>query len=255
MTKIDLTGRVLLVTGASSGLGAHFARQAAAAGARLVLAARRLEMLETLRDEILGTGGEALAVGMDVADETSTRAAYAAAEQKFGLVDSIIANAGMNCEMPFMELTPDDFARVLAVNVTGVALTLREGARRLIATPREQRRGGRMVVISSITGAHIAPGLALYGASKAAVTQLGRTLAREWLNKGINLNIICPGYIETDINSAWFASEGGKRQIQGWPRRRLMAASSLDGTILHLLSDAAEYTAGAVFTIDDGQTL
>jgi NAD(P)-dependent dehydrogenase (short-subunit alcohol dehydrogenase family) len=255
VTSNNLSGRTLLITGASSGLGAHFARQAAAAGARLVLAARRVDMLEALRDEIRLGGGEAMAVAMDVADEASTRAAYDAAERNFGLVDSIIANAGMNSEGPLLDLPAEEIMRVLTVNVAGVALTLREGARRLIAVPKAERKGGRMVAISSITAAHVSPGIAIYGASKAAVTQLGRILAREWLNKGINVNIVCPGYIETDINRAWFKTEGGARQIQGWPRKRLMEPSSLDGTVLHLLSDAAEYVAGAVFTIDDGQTL
>jgi NAD(P)-dependent dehydrogenase (short-subunit alcohol dehydrogenase family) len=254
LTAFDLSGRTLLITGASSGLGAHFARQAAKAGARLVLAARRLEMLEALRDEIRGEA-DTLAVAMDVTDETSTHAAYDAAARKFGLVDSVIANAGMNCDGPFLDLPVDDIARVLAVNITGVALTLREAARRLIAVPRAERRGGRMVVISSITAHEVSPGIAVYGASKAGVLQLSRILAREWLNKGINVNIVCPGYIETEINSAWFKTESGQRQVQSWPRRRLMDAASLDGTVLYLISDAAEFVAGSVFTIDDGQTL
>jgi NAD(P)-dependent dehydrogenase (short-subunit alcohol dehydrogenase family) len=143
----------------------------------------------------------------------------------------------------------------MAVNVRGVFLTVREGARRLMAIDPAQRRDGRIVIISSITAQSVSPGLAVYSASKAAVLQLGRVLARDWANKGINLNILCPGYIETDLNADWFHGAGGARQIAGWPRRRLMDTDALDAMLAYLCSDASRFVTGSVFTIDDGQTL
>lgn len=254
-STVGLQGRTVLVTGASSGLGARFARILAANGANVVLAARRLELLDELRANIEGAGGRAIAVAMDVTDEASTVRAYDDAQKAFGTVDTIIANAGMNVEGPVMDIEPDAVDRVFSVNVRGVLLTVREGARRLLALPSAERKRGRIVIISSVTASAIAPGLSVYSASKAAVLQLGRTLSREWINKGINVNVVCPGYIETDLNSEWFGSDGGKKQIQRWPRRRLMDLSALDAPVLFLASDAAEFVTGSVMTIDDGQTL
>jgi NAD(P)-dependent dehydrogenase (short-subunit alcohol dehydrogenase family) len=253
-TGFDLSGRTVLVTGASSGLGAHFAKMAARSGARVVLAARRTELLDDVRGDIETAGGRALSVAMDVSDEGSTRAAYDAAEDAFGPVDGVIANAGINCEGPVFDLASEVVSRVLSVNVLGVFLTVREGARRMMDGAANGKRG-RIIIISSITADAVGPGLSVYSASKAAALQLGRVLAREWINKGVNVNIVCPGYIETDLNSDWFQSDRGKRQIQSWPRKRLMEPSSLDGTVLYLLSDGSEYVTGSVFRIDDGQTL
>lgn len=244
--------RVVLVTGASSGLGAGFARSLAAQGAKLVLTARRESLLTDLCSQIKSSGGSAIAVLMDVTDQASVIAGFDAAEAAFGRVDSVIANAGMNIEGPALDLGAEDFDKVLAVNVRGVFLTVREGARRMIAQPG---RGGRIVIISSITAQSVSPGLAAYSASKAAVLQLGRVLARDWANRGLNLNILCPGYIETDLNGDWFGTEAGRKQIAKWPRRRLMAPDSLDGLLAYLAGDASEHVTGSVFTVDDGQSL
>jgi NAD(P)-dependent dehydrogenase (short-subunit alcohol dehydrogenase family) len=253
--SFDLRGRTLIVTGASSGLGARFAGILAASGAKVVIAARRVERLERLRATIESNGGRALAVEMDVTDERSTIRAYDAAEREFGAVDGIIANAGMNAGGAALDLDSKAVDDVFGVNVRGVFLTVREGARRMIAAGSADRRHGRVVIISSVTAVEVVPGVALYSASKAAVLQLGKVLAREWINKGINVNVMCPGYIETDLNSDWFHSEGGKKMIQKWPRKRLMEPSSLDATLLYLASDASEYTTGSVFSLDDGQFL
>ncbi|MET0986040.1 MAG: SDR family NAD(P)-dependent oxidoreductase [Steroidobacteraceae bacterium] len=252
--QIDLKGRTALVTGASSGLGARFASVLAASGANVVLAARRVDKLQQLREEIERAGGRAFAVEMDVGDERSTRQAYDAAEKAFGTVDTIIANAGMNVEGPIIDLPVAELDALLAVNVRGVILTVREGARRLFAAPAE-RKHGRIVIMSSLTASTVSPGLALYSASKAAVAQLGRVLAREWVNRGVNVNVLCPGYIETDLNSDWFHTEGGQRQIQRWPRKRMMDISSLDSILLYLAADASSHVTGSVFTVDDGQSL
>ncbi|MGP1282169.1 MAG: SDR family NAD(P)-dependent oxidoreductase [Parasphingopyxis sp.] len=248
-TPFDLSGRVALVTGASSGLGAGFARLLARAGAKVVLGARRKERLEALAEEI---GDGALAVGMDVADEDSVIAAYDAAEAAFGTVDAVVANAGMSNDALALSMAVEAFDAAMAVNLRGAFLTAREGARRLIAAERDN---GRIVLISSITAFEPSPGLSAYAASKAGVSQLGKTLAREWLNKGINVNMILPGYIRTELNQDWFDSAGGQKQIARFNRRRLMPQEGLDGILLYLCADESAYVTGAEFVMDDGQTL
>jgi NAD(P)-dependent dehydrogenase (short-subunit alcohol dehydrogenase family) len=251
--SFDLTGRTLLVTGASSGLGARFARIAAAAGARVAVAARRVDRLAALVTE-LGPD-RAVAVAMDVEREASVIAAYDAAEAALGPIDSVIANAGMSNDGMATDIAVEAFDQVFAVNVRGVFLTAREGARRMIVRGAAGKGQGRIVLIASIGAMKVLPGLAAYCASKAAVVQLGRSLAREWVNRGVNVNMVCPGYIETEINADWFASEGGQKQISGFPRRRLMEESDLDEIVGYLASDAARAVTGGVFTVDDGQTL
>lgn len=251
----DLSGRTALVTGASSGLGSRFARILSAAGANVVLAARRVERLETLRQELEAAGGRAIATPMDVADEGSTIAAYDAAAAAFGSVDTIIANAGMNCEGAAIDLPMDSFDQVMGVNLRGVYLTVREGARRLIAAGSKERQHGRIVILSSITATKVDPGLAVYSGSKAAVLQMGKVLARDWARSGINVNMLLPGYIKTEMNGDWLESEAGARMIAKFPRRRLMEPGDLDAALLFLCSDAAQAVTGAGFTIDDGQSL
>jgi NAD(P)-dependent dehydrogenase (short-subunit alcohol dehydrogenase family) len=252
-TEISLAGRTVLVTGASSGLGRRFAEVAVGAGAKVAVAARRTDRLAAL----VGRLGEsrAAAVAMDVESEASVIAGYDAAEAALGPIDTVIANAGMNSEGLATDISVDEFDKVFAVNVRGVFLTAREGARRMIARGSKESGRGRIVLIASIGATKVLPGLAAYCASKAAVVQLGRALAREWVNRGVNVNIVCPGYIETEINSDWFASEGGKKQLASFPRRRLMEEGDLDATVAFLCSDAARAVTGSVFTLDDGQTL
>lgn len=251
----DLSGRVALVTGASSGIGDRWGRILAKAGAKVVLAARRADRLEAVREAIVAAGGEAIAVGLDVSDEASTIAAYDAAEKAFGVVDTIVANAGMNSEGMATDLSVDEFDQVMGVNVRGVFLTVREGARRLIADNAKEKQHGRVVINASITANRVSPGLAAYSASKAAVQQMGRVLARDWARQGINVNTICPGYIRTELSGEWFDTELGLKQINGFTRRRLMEESDLDVPLLYLCSDAARGVTGSSFTIDDGQTL
>ncbi len=252
----DLSGRVALVTGASSGLGAHFAMILAAAGAKVVLAARRKAQLDTLQHKIEAAGGHALALAMDVADEASTIAAYDAAEAAFGAVDTIIANAGIsNPPAPMVDLPITDFDRLIDVNLRGVFLTVREGARRLIAAGSREHQNGRIVIISSLAAIDVEAGLAAYSASKAGVLQMGKVLARDWVRMGINVNMICPGYIKTELNQAWFESPGGQVKVASFHRRRLMAESDLDVPLLFLASDASRAVTGTSISIDDGQSL
>jgi NAD(P)-dependent dehydrogenase (short-subunit alcohol dehydrogenase family) len=253
--QFDLTDRVILVTGASSGIGAHLARSLSASGAKVVLAARRAELLGELRDEILAAGGQAAAVAMDVSDETSVIAAYDAAEAAFGPVDSVIANAGLAIGGSALGLDAEDFDRMVAVNLRGVFLTAREGARRMIAADAPARGHGRIVLVSSITAQHVSGGMVTYSATKAAVVQMGRTMAFDWAAKGVNVNVICPGYMRTDINSAYLDSPKGQAMLAQFPRHREMPVTALDPMILYLCSDASGPVTGSVFTIDDGQSL
>jgi NAD(P)-dependent dehydrogenase (short-subunit alcohol dehydrogenase family) len=251
----DLSNRVVLITGASSGLGAHFARIVSASGAKVVLAARRADRITALASELELAGGHALAIEMDVSDEASVQKAFDAAEHRFGSIDSVIANAGMNVQGSALELPIEEFDRLIAVNVRGVFLTVREGARRMLANGAKERAHGRVVIISSLAATKVEAGIAVYSASKAAVRQLGKTLARDWVTQGINVNSVCPGYIETELNSEWFKTERGAKQIARMPRKRLQSEGSLDAMVLYLSSDASAEVTGTAFDIDDGQLL
>lgn len=251
----DLTGRTLLITGASSGIGADLARAAAKAGARVAAAARRADKLEALVAEITAAGGQARAFAMDVEDEASVIAGYDAVEAAFGPPDSVIANAGISLQGSALDISIDDFDRVLAVNTRGVFLTAREGARRMIKAGSPDSQRGRILLVASIGAHKVLPGLTAYVASKAATAHMGKSLAREWARKGINVNVLCPGYIKTELNDDWFESEGGHRLVATFPRKRLMETSDLEAMALYLTSDAARAVTGSVFTVDDGQSL
>jgi len=249
----DLSGRVALVTGASSGLGRRFAEQLSAAGASVVVGARRKERLDDLAETVRARGGRIEAVAMDVEDEASIKAAYDVAEKAFGVVDVVVANAGVNAEGPALELDSDVLAQLLRVNVQGVYLTAREAARRLIASDAPER--GRIILLGSVGSHKPLAGLTAYSMSKAAVAMMGKGLAREWARYGVNVNTICPGWIATELNTKWLESEGGQKLIKTFPRRRLMNASELDSMLLLLASDASSAITGGVFALDDGQSL
>ncbi|HEY2050167.1 MAG TPA: SDR family NAD(P)-dependent oxidoreductase [Caulobacteraceae bacterium] len=253
--SFDLAGRVALITGASSGIGARFAKLLSEAGAKVVLCARRIDRLETLAGEIRGSGGVALPVGMDVTDADSVSAAFDTAQATLGPVDTVFANAGMNNRALAAEISPEAWDEVMAVNVRGVFLTAREGAKRMMAAGSRESGRGRVVLIASIGAHKVLPGLTAYCTSKAAVAMMGRSLAREWANRGINVNVLCPGYALTELNAEWFDEAGGKAQIASFPRRRLMDVSDLDAMALYLASDASRAITGSVFTLDDGQSL
>jgi NAD(P)-dependent dehydrogenase (short-subunit alcohol dehydrogenase family) len=251
-TYFDLSGRITLVTGASSGLGRHFALRFAAAGAKVVAAARRMDRLEDLAQTIRDAGGHVLPVAMDVEDEASIQSAYDAAERAFGTVDVVIANAGISGSGTALTLERAALAELMRINVEGVYLTAREGARRLIAAKKDD---GRIILVASIGALRPLTGLAAYAGSKAAVAMMGQSFAREWARHGINVNTICPGYVATEMNSDWFETDGGQKLIKSFPRRRLMKAVDLGGLTLFLASDAAVSITGGVYVADDGQSL
>ncbi|ROT93927.1 SDR family oxidoreductase [Altererythrobacter sp. FM1] len=253
--SFDLSNRVVMITGASSGIGKHLARRCGESGAKVALAARRTAMLDDVKAEIEAAGGEALAVAMDVTDEASTIAAFDAVEAVFGSVDSVVANAGVAIGGSALGMPMEQFDQVVAVNLRGVFLTAREAARRMIKAGSAERHHGRIVLMSSITASFIDGGQVSYSSTKAGVVQMGRTMAHDWANKGINVNIVCPGYIRTELNEEYLDDKKGQSLIDGFVRKRIMDIDVLDPAILYLCSDASAQVTGSIFTIDDGQSL
>ncbi len=252
---LQLKQRVAVVTGASSGLGLHFARILAAAGASVALMARRADRLQTAVAEIEAAGGRAAAFALDVADAKAIGPALDAAQAALGPISIMINNAGVGGEGAALDIPVEDWDDTFAVNVRGVFFGAREAARRMLDNGEAGAGHARILNIASI-GAHtVLPGLAAYCASKAAVTQMTRVLAREWARQDIAVNALCPGYIETELNAHWFAAEGGQKQLRGWPRRRLMDAADLDQALLMLVGPGARHITGSIITLDDGQTL
>ena len=253
--SFDLTGRTALIAGASSGLGEGFARLLAAAGARVVLGARRVELVESIAAVLRGAGFQAIGVSLDITSEASVIAAYDRAEQAFGTVDTVIANAGVGSGGRSTELTYEDLRRTVDTNLIGTYLVAREAARRMIAGGSRESETGRILFIGSIAALQNHTGDASYAASKAGIAHLTRQFAKEWARQGINVNLIHPGWIETPINAGFSASERGLQDIAALPRKRLQEQSSLDDMVLFLCSDRSRQITGAVFTLDDGQSL
>ncbi|MFM5894816.1 MAG: SDR family NAD(P)-dependent oxidoreductase [Novosphingobium sp.] len=248
----QMAGRTALITGASSGFGAHFARLFVAEGAKVVIGARRLDRVSALADEL---GDAALAVAMDVTDEASIIAVYDAAEARFGTVDTVISNAGIAKAGRSTDLPASDIAAVVETNFTGLYLTAREGAKRMIAANFRESERGRIVLLGSITAELTGNGETAYAAIKAGVAHLGRQFAREWVRQGINVNTIQPGYIDTEIQGDWFETPAGQAHINSFHRRRLTPIEALDAPLLFFASDASRYVTGSTLTVDDGQVL
>jgi NAD(P)-dependent dehydrogenase (short-subunit alcohol dehydrogenase family) len=251
LPAFDLTGRTALVTGASSGLGRHFAGVLAAAGARVVLAARRVERLDAVAADIRSKGGTAAAVACDVTDTGSVAAAFAAAEAAFGPVGIVINNAGVPSGGYFTKTTDAEWASVLDVNLTGVFRVGREGALRMQAA----KTGGSIINIASILGFGVLKSLSAYAASKAAVVQLTKAMALELARDRIRVNAIAPGYFPTEINDGFLDSEPGQKLMAKVPMARHGALAELDGPLLLLASDAGSYMTGSVLTVDGGSLL
>lgn len=247
----QLAGKVAVITGASGGLGEHFARLLAREGAAVAVTARRIEKIEALAAELSSGGARALALPLDVADADAIGPAFERIERELGPIDVLVNNAGVGGEGLALELSVEAFDKTFAVNVRGTYFAAVEAARRMIARGAE----GRIVNIASIASHTVLPGLSAYCASKAAVGMLTKSLAREWARRGVAVNALCPGYIETDINAAWWPTEGGQKQLRGFPRRRLMQASDLDAAFLMLAGPAAGAITGSLITVDDGQSL
>lgn len=245
----DLGGKVALVTGASGGLGLHFARTLAGAGARVALAARRREQLDANVAAIAAAGGEAAAVAMDVTEpESVERAVAEVAERLGGPATVVVNNSGVAASQTALDLDPAEWDKVMDTNVKGAWLVARAAARRMI----DAGVGGSVVNIASILGFRVAGRVAPYAASKAGLLHLTRSLAFEWARHGIRVNALAPGYVETDLNRDFFASEPGKALIARIPQRRLGQARDLDGALLLLASDASAYMTGSTIVVDGG---
>lgn len=247
----SLAGETALVTGASSGLGRHFARVLAKAGARVVVAARRVDRLKELAREIEATGGKSAAVEMDVTKPDSVKAAFAAAEAALGPATVVVNNAGVTDPAFIVRMSEAQWRGVLDVNLDGVFRVAQEAARRMAAGGR----GGSIVNISSIVGMGAIKTLGAYAASKAGVIALTRTMALELARDKVRVNALAPGYIETELNEGFWETDAGKRMIAHVPFKRLGKLDELDGPLLLLASRAGSFMTGSVLTVDGGHLL
>lgn len=247
---IDLTGRTALVTGASSGLGRHFAGVLAKAGARVALAARRTDALAETKAAIEAAGGTALVVAMDVTDPASVAAAVAQAWDGLGRIDILVNNAGVTATSPFLDMSEEEWDRVIDTNLTGCARVAREVARRM--RDEGDGQGGSIVNIASILGMRVAGHVSSYIAAKGGLVHLTKAMALELARHGIRVNALCPGYVETELNADFFASDAGKALVKRIPQRRLGRLADLDGPLLLLASDAGAYMTGSILAADGG---
>ena len=254
--QIDLSGRVALVTGASSGLGEQFAKTLARAGAAVVLAGRRIERLKTLRAEIQGEGGEAHVVGLDVTDVASIKSAIAHAETEVGTLDILVNNSGVGASKPLIEMTEEDYDYILDTNTRGAFFVAQEVGKRMIARAKGAApgtfTGGRIVNIASVLGLKVLNRVGVYAMSKAAVVHMTRAMALEWGRYGINVNAICPGYIDTEINHHQWEGEQGRKLIAMLPRRRVGQPQDLDSVLMMLVANESHFVNGAIVQADDG---
>ncbi len=254
--SIDLSGRVALITGASSGLGAQFARTLAAAGAAVVLASRRVDRLKELRAQIDGEGGDARVMALDVTDVASIKSAVAHTETEVGSIDILVNNSGVSTTQRLQDVSEEDFDFIFNTNVRGAFFVAQEVGKRMLARAQGAApghfTGGRIVKIASMAGLKVLPQIGAYAMSKAAVVQMTKAMALEWGRFGINVNAICPGYIDTEINHHHWQTESGQKLIQMLPRKRVGQPKDLDAVLMMLCSDESHFINGAVIAADDG---
>ena len=254
--NIDLSGRIAFVTGASSGLGAQFARTLARAGAGVVLASRRIEKLKELRARIEGEGGDAHVVELDVTDHDSIKAAVAHAETEMGSIDILVNNSGVSTTQRLQDVAPEDYDYVFDTNVKGAFFVAQEVGKRMLARSQGAApgsfTGGRIINVASMAGLKVLPQIGVYCMSKAAVVHMTRAMAMEWGRFGINTNAVCPGYIDTEINHHHWNTEQGKKLMAMLPRKRVGQPQDLDALIVMLASDQSHFINGAIIAVDDG---
>jgi NAD(P)-dependent dehydrogenase (short-subunit alcohol dehydrogenase family) len=248
-TAFDLEGQSALVSGASSGLGRRFALTLARAGAHVAIAARRTDRLAELAAEIEAFDGRALPVRLDVTDVESVRHAVHNAETELGAISILVNNSGVSEIKHITEYDEADYDRVMDTNAKGAFFVAQEVGRHMI----DHGHGGRIINIASVTALEPMPGLAVYAMSKSAVAMMTRAMAWDWARHDINVNAICPGYIETEMNSEFFHSPQGQKLIARLPRQRIGEPADLDGILLLLASRASRFITGSIITVDDGQ--
>jgi len=247
--KFRLEGKIAMVTGASSGLGAHFAQTLAAAGATVIVAARRMKKLQKVSDKINSEGGHAVPIELDVADPSSVAHAFDEAEAAAGPIGILVNNAGVPSYSWFLDVSEDEWRQLMDVNLDGVFRVGQEAARRMKAA----KRGGSIVNISSITGVGgLVKKLAPYAVSKAGVVQLTKVMALELARDNIRVNALAPGYFSTEMNEGHLASEAGQKLIAKIPQARVGELHELDGPLLLLASDAGSFMTGEVIAVDGG---
>ena len=247
-TTFRLDGKCALVTGASSGLGRQFALTLARAGAKVAIAARRTDRLQGLAEQIAGFDGRAMPIGMDVTNLASIRDGVAAAETELGPVTILVNNAGVSRPNSALEITEPDYDLVLDTNTKGAFFVAQECARRMI----RHGAGGRIVNIASALAMRAVGQLAIYCMSKAAMVQMTQAMALEWGRYQINVNALCPGYIETEMNADYWRTEQGQAFMARFPRRRVGQPEDLDGALMLLVADESHFINGAVIAVDDG---
>lgn len=256
---IDLSGRVALVTGASGGLGAQFARTLARAGAAVVLASRREDKLKDLRAEIEAEGGDAHVVSLDVTDIDSIKSAVAHAETEVGSIDILVNNSGVSTTQRVQDVREEDFDFVFNTNVKGAFFVAQEVGKRMLARAKGMApgtyTGGRIINIASVVGLRALPQIATYAMSKAAVIQMTKALALEWGRFGINVNAICPGYIRTEMNEQLWDTDAGQKLVQMLPRKRVGTPQDLDALLVLLASADSGFINGSIISADDGFAL
>lgn len=246
--RFSLAGKTALVTGASSGLGAHFAGVLVRAGAKVAITARRLDRLEALAADLRASGATVAPVAMDVTDRASVTSAFDAAEKALGGIDIVVNNAGIPSHSWFLKTSEEEWRDVLAVNLDGVYRVGQEAARRMVAT----KNGGSIINISSILGYAVIKTLAPYAASKAAVISLTRSMALELARENVRVNAIAPGYFATEINADYWATPGGQKMMKSIPFERLGRLEELDGPLLLLASEAGAAMTGTTVAVDSG---
>lgn len=256
---LDLAGRVAFITGASSGLGAQFAKTLAAAGAAVVLASRRVEMLKSLRAEIEAEGGDAHVVALDVTDLGSIEAALNFAEREVGPIDILINNSGVSNTQRLQDVREEDFDFIFNTNTRGAFFVAQAVGKRMLVRAHEAKEAGqvnidagRIINIASMAGLRVLPQIGVYCMSKAAVVHMTKAMAAEWGKHGINVNAICPGYIETEINQHHWESPQGQKLVNMLPRKRLGKIDDLDAVLVMLASPQSDFINGAVIAADDG---
>ena len=246
--NLTLEACTALVTGANGGLGSHFAQTLAKVGARVAIAARRLDSLREVEGRIRSVGAQVKAIALDVTQRESVSSAFEKAADALGPVTVVVNNAGIAITKPLLEHTEDDWNQVIGVNLTGAWRVAQEAAGHMVA----HGRGGSIVNIASILGLRVSAQLPSYVASKAALIQLTKAMALELARHKIRVNALAPGYVETDLNREFFASEPGQALIKRIPQRRIGTPEELDGALLLLASDAGSFATGSVFVVDGG---